>query len=222
MLKEVYLKHTYEEIVNMIEDNSRVLDLGCGDGELLELLYNRRNVYGLGVDINTDEVLKCIKRGVSVIQEDIEAGIYNYKDQSFDYVILSETLQAVKRPDFMLNQIARVGKKVIVTFPNFAYYKLRFKFLFNGEMPKSEVLPFEWFSTPNVHQLTIKDFKKFCKNNNIKLLKEIYLVGRETKTNNKMGLENIFAEEAIFLLQKESQEKITMKEVFVNNGNKNK
>lgn len=222
MLKEVYLKHTYEEIVNMIEDNSRVLDLGCGDGELLELLYNRRNVYGLGVDINTDEVLKCIKRGVSVIQEDIEDGIYKYKDQSFDYVILSETLQAVKRPDFMLNQIARVGKKVIVTFPNFAYYKLRFKFLFSGVMPKSEILPFEWFSTPNIHQLTIKDFKNFCKNNSIKLLKEIYLVGRQTKTNNKMGLENIFAEEAIFLLQKEQQEKITLKEVFVNNGNKNK
>ncbi len=222
MFKEIYLKHTYEEIVKMIEPDSRVLDLGCGDGELLELLYNRRNVYGLGVDINTEEVLKCIKRGVSVIQEDIEDGIYKYKDQSFDYVILSETLQAVKRPDFMLSQIARVGKKVIVTFPNFAYYKLRFKFLFAGEMPKSEVLPFEWFNTPNIHQLTIRDFKNFCKSNNIILLKEIYLVGRQTTTNIVMGLENIFAEEAIFLLQKEPQEKITMKEVFVNNAPKGK
>jgi methionine biosynthesis protein MetW len=222
MYKEIYLKHTYEEILKMVEDNSRVLDLGCGDGDLLEILYNRRNVYGLGVDINTEEVLKCIKRGVSVIQEDIEDGIYKYKDQSFDYVILSETLQAVKRPDFLINQILRVGKKVIVTFPNFAYYKLRLKFLFDGEMPKSEILPFAWYNTPNIHQLTIRDFKNFCKENNIKLLKEIYLVGRRTQAKNNFGLENVFAEEAVFLLQKEAAEKITMKEVFLNNGSKSK
>jgi methionine biosynthesis protein MetW len=220
MYKEIYLKHTYEEIVNMIEADSRVLDLGCGDGELLEMLYNRKNVYGLGVDINTEEVLKCIKRGVSVIQEDIEAGIYKYKDQSFDYVILSETLQAIKRPDYVMHQIMRVGKKVIVTFPNFAYYKLRFKFFLTGRMPKSEILPFEWYNTPNIHLLTIKDFKNFCRNNSIKFLKEVYLVGKQNRTKNNYGLENILAEEAIFLIQKEPQEKITIKEVAVNNNKK--
>jgi methionine biosynthesis protein MetW len=220
MNKEIYLKHTYEEIVNMIDENSRVLDLGCGNGELLELLYNRKNVYGLGVDINTEEVLNCIKRGVSVIQEDIEDGIYKYKDQAFDFVILSETIQAVKRPDHVMNQILRVGKKVIVTFPNFAYYKLRFKFLFAGIMPKSEILPFEWFNTPNIHLLTIRDFKNFCKANSIKLLKEIYLVGRQKKMDNNLGLENIFAEEAVFLIQRIPQEKITFKEVLVNGSKK--
>lgn len=217
MYKEIYLKHTYEEIVSIIEDNSRVLDLGCGDGELLELLYNKKNVYGLGVDINTEEVLKCIKRGVSVIQEDIEAGIHKYKDQSFDYVVLSETLQAIKRPDYVMHQIMRVGKKVIVTFPNFAYYKLRLHFFITGKMPKSELLNFEWYNTPNIHLLTIKDFKNFCKNNNIKILNETYLVGKQKRMNNQFGLENIFAEEAIFLIQKEPQEKITIKEVAVNN-----
>jgi methionine biosynthesis protein MetW len=218
MYKEIYLKNTYEEIVDMIEDDSRILDLGCGNGELLEMLYNRKNVYGLGVDINTEEVLSCIKRGVSVIQEDIESGIYKYKDQSFDYVVLSETLQAIRRPDYVMHQIMRVGKKVIVTFPNFAYYKLRLKFFMTGMMPKSEILPFEWYSTPNIHLLTIKDFKNFCKNNGIKLLKEVYLVGKQKKINNNLGLENIFAEEAVFLIQKEPQEnKITIKEVPVNN-----
>jgi methionine biosynthesis protein MetW len=119
-----------------------------------------------------------------------------------------------------MNQILMVGKKVIVTFPNFAYYKLRFKFLFAGIMPKSEILPFEWFNTPNIHLLTIRDFKNFCKANSIKLLKEIYLVGRQKKMDNNLGLENIFAEEAVFLIQRIPQEKITFKEVLVNGSKK--
>ncbi|MCE5300569.1 MAG: methionine biosynthesis protein MetW [Spirochaetia bacterium] len=215
MYKEIYLRHSYEEIVKMITENSRVMDLGCGDGELLAQLIGRKQVYGLGVDINTEEILKCIKKGVSVIQEDINEGLYKYKDKSFDYVILSETLQAVRRPDHVLNQMVRIGKQAVVTFPNFAYGPIRTKFLLTGMMPKSDVLPFDWYSTPNIHLLTIKDFKKFCRDTNIKILKEVYFQGKGNRINAGLGFENWLAEEAVFLIQKEAEQKITVKEVSV-------
>lgn len=215
MQDEVYLKNAYEEIIGMIEQDSRVLDLGCGDGELLQLLHMKRNTYGLGIDISTDEVLKCIKRGVSVIQEDIDEGLDQYKDQAYDYVMLTETLQAVKRPDYVLNQIVRIGRKAIVSFPNFAYWRLSFKFLFSGRMPKSPVLPYAWYNTPNIHLLAINDFKDFCKNNSIKILKQIYLVKKGARLKFNIGMENMLAEEAIFLIEKQQTEKIAVKEVNI-------
>ncbi len=218
MYNEIYLKNTYEEIVSIIEENSRVLDLGCGDGELLQLLHMKKKTYGLGIDISTDEVLKCIKRGVSVIQEDIDEGLDQYKDQAYDYVILSETLQAVKRPDYVLDQIVRIGKKAIVSFPNFACWKLSLKFLFSGRMPKSSILPFEWYNTPNIHLLTINDFKDFCKARGIDILKQIYLINKGVRLKFNPGLENLFAEEAIFLIQRHTTEKIAIKEINIANG----
>jgi len=218
MQDEVYLKNAYGIIIDMIEENSRVIDLGCGDGELLQLLQIKKNTYGLGIDISTDEVLKCIKRGVSVIQEDIDEGLSQYKDQAYDYVILTETLQAVKRPDFVLCQIVRIGKKAIVSFPNFAYWKLRIGMMFSGKMPKSQVLPYAWYNTPNIHQLTINDFKDFCRDNSIKILKQIYLVNKGTELKNSLGMENMLAEEAIFLIEKQQTEKISVKEVSISNG----
>ncbi|MCX7698283.1 MAG: methionine biosynthesis protein MetW [Candidatus Goldbacteria bacterium] len=202
MYRDIYLKNVYEQIINIIEENSRVLDLGCGDGELLHLLWERKKVYGLGIDISTEEVLKCIKKGVSVIQEDIDEGLEKIKDDSYDYVILSETLQAVKRPDYVLKQIVRIGKKAIVTFPNFASWNLRFKFFFTGKMPKSPSLPFEWYNTPNIHLLTIKDFKEFCKKNSIQIIKEIYFSGNGKKINIFFNTENLFADEGMFIIKR--------------------
>jgi methionine biosynthesis protein MetW len=202
MYREIYLKSAYEEILNLIDEGSRVLDLGCGDGELLHMLFERKKTYGLGIDISTEEILKCIKKGVSVIQEDIDEGLVKYKDESYDYVILSETLQTVKKPDFVLNQIVRVGKKGIITFPNFAYINNRIAFALKGIMPKSDALPFEWYNTPNIHLLTIKDFKNFCRANNINILKEIYLTRNGIRKKVLLGQENLFAEGGIFVLQR--------------------
>ncbi|HPD18933.1 MAG TPA: methionine biosynthesis protein MetW [Candidatus Goldiibacteriota bacterium] len=202
MYRDIYLRNVYERIINLIEDNSHVLDLGCGNGELLDLLWEEKKVYGLGIDIGTDEVLNCIKKGVSVIQEDIDESLEKIKDESYDCVILSETLQAVKRPDYVLKQIIRIGKIAIVTFPNFASLNLRLKFFFTGKMPKSSALPFEWYNTPNIHLLTIKDFKEFCKKNEISIKKEIYFSGKGKKINVLLNLENLFADEGLFVLQK--------------------
>lgn len=204
MYRDIYLRNIYEQIINIVEENSRVLDLGCGDGELLNLLWEKKGVYGLGIDFNTDEVLKCIKKGVSVIQEDIDEGLENIKDESYDYVILSETLQAVKRPDYVLKEIVRIGKKAIVTFPNFAAINLRIKFFFTGKMPKSPALPFEWHNTPNIHLLTIKDFKEFCRKNAIAIIKELYFSGNGKKVNILFNMENLFAEEGMFVLKRNS------------------
>lgn len=202
MYREIYLKNAYEEMIKVIEEGSRVLDLGCGDGEFLNLLFERKKIYGLGIDISTEEVLNCIKKGVSVIQEDIDEGLGKYKDDSYDYVILSETLQTVKKPDFVLNQMLRIGRKGIISFPNFAHYRNRLIFTSGGIMPKSDVLPFEWYNTPNIHLLTIKDFKNFCRANSIDILKEIYLTRSGRKTRVFFGQENLFAEEGIFILQR--------------------
>lgn len=202
MYRDIYLKNLYEEIVKSIEPASRVLDLGCGDGELLHMLMEKKDIYGLGVDISTDEVLKCIKKGVSVIQEDIDEGLVKYKDSSYDYVILSETLQAVKRPDFVLNQIVRIGKTCIVSFPNFAYYKNMVKIFLSGKMPKSEVLPFEWYNTPNIHLLTIKDFREFCRASGINITREVFFTRAGRKSGFLPGSPNLFAEEALFFIKR--------------------
>lgn len=202
MYHDTYLKRTYEEIIKLVEPNSRVLDLGCGDGELIDHLYREKNVYGLGIDIDTEEVLKCIKRGVTVIQDNIDNGLVHYKN--FDYVIMSETLQAVKEPAKILQRVVTVGKQAIVAFPNFGYFGMRLSFLFKGRMPKSNILPFEWYNTPNIHILTIKDFRDYCRQNGIKILKQIFLGNNGKKLSIGLGAANFLAEEAIFLIQKDS------------------
>ena len=152
----------YSIITNIIEENARVLDLGCGNGYLLKLLKDTKKVKGNGIEISQSEVIQCLEKGLSVIQGDIDEGLKQFSDKSYDYVVLNQTLQSTCNPHYVLEEMLRVGKKCIVSFPNFAYWRVRFNFFFSGNMPKSKVLPFEWYNTPNIHLLTIKDFFEYA------------------------------------------------------------
>ena len=192
----------YDIIMQMIEPEAKVLDLGCGDGELLKLLKDKKNVRGRGVEINEDNIIKCIEKGLSVFQGDIDEGLKDYQDKSFDYVVLNRTLQCTHRPDYVIQEMLRAGKKAVISFPNFAYWRVRFHLFMKGRMPKSSILPFEWFNTPNIHLLTINDFKEFCQERQTNILKEIYMNKARVKTDIFHNfLPNFYAEEAIFICE---------------------
>lgn len=192
----------YSIITDMIESDSTVLDLGCGDGVLLKMLKDKK-INARGIDINQDNIVKCLEKGLSVFQGDIDEGLHEYPDKSYDYVILNQTLQSTQKPDYVIEEMLRVGKKIVVSFPNFAYWKVRFYLFFKGRMPKSKILPFEWYNTPNIHLLTIKDFYDFTKKHNIKIEQKICM----KKARIRKGLlctlfDNFFCEEVIFLCSK--------------------
>ena len=159
----------YAAIAGWVRAGARVLDLGCGDGGLLAYLQERRGVTGYGVEIDDERVIACVERGVSVIQGDLERGLSDFEDRSFDYVILSQTLQAVRNSDRIVGEMLRVGREGIVTFPNFGYWKNRLQ-IAAGRMPVSENLPYQWFNTPNVHLCTIADFEDFCAGRGIRVV----------------------------------------------------
>ena len=159
----------YAAIAGWVRMGTRVLDLGCGDGSLLAYLQDSRRVTGYGVEIDDDRVLACVKNGVNVIQRDLERGLSDFEDRSFDYVILSQTLQAVRNSDRIIGEMLRVGREGIVTFPNFGYWKNRLQ-IAAGRMPVSENLPYQWFNTPNVHLCTIADFEDFCGSRGIRVV----------------------------------------------------
>lgn len=194
------VRTNYQEIVNLIEANSSVLDLGCGSGLLLKQLIDEKNVRGRGIDIDENKLVESIKNGISVSRGDIDKGLGEYKDKSYDYVVLSRTLQVLHRPNFVIEEILRVGKKAIVSFPNFAYWRVREQLFFEGIIPKTELLPYEWYDTPNIRSLTIQDFREFCKKNKIKILKEILLT--KSKRIDKIGdqFANFFAEEGLYVI----------------------
>lgn len=157
-------------IADWIRPQSRVLDLGCGDGSLLDYLARSKGVSGYGLEIDDNHVGTCIKRGINVIQTDLDAGLSEFDERSFDFVILSLTLQAVKYPDRLLREMLRVGTEGIVTFPNFGHWRTRWQLGFLGRMPISPALPHEWYNTPNIHLCTLRDFAKLCRDENIEVL----------------------------------------------------
>lgn len=166
----------FKVIAGWIRPGARILDLGCGDGTLLRYLAEQRNTSGYGVEIEDERMLACIRAGVNVIQGNLDRGLSDFADDSFDYVILSQTLQAVKSSERVVREMLRVGREGIVTFPNFGYWRNRVQVL-RGRMPVSQDLPYEWFNTPNIHLCTTTDFEAFCADHDVRILERIVMTG---------------------------------------------
>jgi homoserine O-acetyltransferase len=190
----------YELIESLIEPNSTVLDVGCGDGELLTNLTSDKNIKGKGIELEQDLILGCVRRGQSIVQRDVERGLGSFSDKSFDYVILSQTLQTLKNPEKVLKVMLRVGKKVIVSFPNFAHWRCRAQLLLWGNAPVTRQLPFRWHNSPNLHFLSLKDFEEFCGRLGIKIEKRIPLA--KTSPGPVRFAPNLFAEQVIYMTSK--------------------
>ena len=191
------LRPDYAAIAGWVSLNASVLDLGCGDGSLLRYLRETRRVTGYGVEIADDGVLACVRNGVSVIQGDLERGLSGFEDRSFDYVVLSQTLQAMRNSERIIKEMLRVGREGIVTFPNFGYWKNRLQVL-GGRMPVSDSLPYEWHDTPNIHLCTITDFERFCSIRAVKILERKVL----TRGKPVPWLPNLLGSLAVYRFQR--------------------
>ncbi|MFT6295271.1 MAG: methionine biosynthesis protein MetW [Glaciecola sp.] len=159
-----------EIIQNWITPKSRVLDLGCGDGSLLNYLKLKKNVNGIGLEIDADNIESCIKKGVNVIEQNIDEGLTNFQSNSFDTVLLTQTLQASSKPDLLVDEMLRIGEYGVITFPNFGNWKTRLSLASNGRMPVSKFMPHNWYDTPNIHFCTVKDFDALCREKNVTVL----------------------------------------------------
>ncbi len=198
------MKQEFKIISKLIEKNSNILDVGCGDGDLMKYIYQNISKNIRGLEISKYNVQKCIEKGLTVIEGNAEVDLEQFPNKSFEYVILSQTLQAFLNPENVLNELLRVGNKAIVTIPNFGYWKVRIHLLLKGTMPVTENLPNEWYNTPNLHMCTIKDFVNYCKKRNLILSKSISLNGSKVSLINKvnLNLKNLFSELGIFLISK--------------------
>jgi len=197
------MKKEFEVISQIIQSNKRVLDVGCGDGVLMEYLKSHQQNDVRGLEPQKELVQKSIAKGLSVIQGDAEKELFQFPKKSFDYVVLSQTLQAFLNPEEVLNQLLRIGKQTIVTIPNFGYWKVRLHLLFKGTMPVTKNLPNEWYNTPNLHMCTILDFVNFCEEKKIKIDRSLCLTDQKISdiTKNNMFFKNIFSQLGIFLIE---------------------
>ena len=197
------MKPEFKIISDLINENSRVLDVGCGDGILMEYLIKEKKVDIRGIEISNTKVQNCIAKGLTVIEGNAEQDLKQFPDKSFEYVILSQTLQAFLNPEKVINELLRIGKQAIVTIPNFGYWKIRLHLLLKGTMPVTRTLPDEWYNTPNIHLCTIKDFVFFSKAKNFKLSKSIALKSNEPSyiNNTNLNIKNLSSNLGIFLIE---------------------
>ncbi len=189
------------KIQHWIQQDSRVLDLGCGDGTLLKFLKDTRNVQGYGLEIGAEEINACIEKGLNVIDQNLDRGLSNFSDNSFDTVLMTQALQTMHAPHLVLDEMLRIGKECVITFPNFGHYKARVHLAINGRMPVSDLLPFEWYNTPNIHFCTFKDFEVLCKEKNINVLHRQVVNERTSQTLGNLA-PNLFGETAIYHLRR--------------------
>jgi methionine biosynthesis protein MetW len=186
----------FHVIGEIVEPGSRVLDLGCGEGELLAWLLEHKRVLARGVEISPAQVRRAIARGVSVYQGDIDEGLADYPDKAFDYVILSQTLQETRSPLQVLREMLRVGRRAIISFPNFGHWKVRAAMLVNGQAPKTKLFPYNWYNSPNIHFLSINDFEDLCREHNFPIERRYFLAG----SRHVKAFPNLIAQTAVFLL----------------------
>jgi methionine biosynthesis protein MetW len=191
-------------VADMVEHGAKVLDVGCGDGELLRLLAETRNVDGRGIELSREGVNECVAKGLAVIQGDADTDLADYPDDAFDYVILSQTLQATRQPRVVLEHMLRIGRRAIVSFPNFGHWRIRMQVMFRGRMPRTENLPYVWYDSPNIHFCTIKDFRELCGAVGAKMEKAVAFNpwGSPLRLNAPWWFWNMLGEQAVFRLSR--------------------
>ncbi len=186
-------------IARHVRAGSRILDVGCGDGQLMAALRDHKQVDARGLELDARDVATAVARGLSVVQGDADTDLADYPDKSFDYAILSQTLQTTHRPDLVLDHLLRIGERAFVSFPNFAQWRIRFAHMFGGRMPVTEQLPYRWYDTPNIHHVTVDDFRTYLKDRKLQIEGQWFLSGGKPR---KEGWANLLAEHAVFLLKK--------------------
>ena len=196
------MKKEFKVIADLLPNNVRVLDVGCGDGSLMSHLINEKNIEARGLELKKNNIQKCIYKGLSVIEGNAETELHQFPNQSYDYVVLSQTLQAFYDPEKVLKELLRIGKSVIISIPNFGYWKVRMKLLFFGKMPVTKTLPNTWYNTPNLHMCSVKDLFNFCDEKNIEIKKAVGVNEDKTSLIKKSNLEikNLFSKLGIFLI----------------------